>query len=65
MSRRYHQSLGYLDRQPSWDVVEVEPPQQVYYDPPRPSSPTGLLQYEGRSPTFRQSSSFLATTVSR
>ncbi|OCK93808.1 uncharacterized protein K441DRAFT_661223 [Cenococcum geophilum 1.58] len=56
MSRRYHQSPGYLDRQPSWDVVEVEPteiesrgpPPQVYYDPPRPSSPTGLLQYEGR-----------------
>jgi len=54
MSRPYHQSPGYLDRQPSWDVVEVEPleiesrdpPQQVYYDPPRPSSPIRLLQYE-------------------
>ena len=58
MSRRYYQSPGYLDRQPSWDVLEVEeeppeiesrgPPQQVYYDPPRRSSTTRFLQYEGR-----------------
>jgi hypothetical protein len=55
MSRPYHQSPGYLGHQPSWDV-EVEPseiesrgpPQQVYYDPPRPSSPIRLLQYEER-----------------
>jgi len=55
MSRRYHQSPDYL-RQPFWDVVEEEPseiesrspPQQVYYGPPRRSSPIRLLQHEGR-----------------